>query len=202
MPNKNAERGRATRAQLLDVATRLFAVQGYEDTSIETVLREAGVSRGSLYHHFPSKDALFYAVLERIEQEVGEALAEATENVTTAAESLQAGAVAWIQLAADPTIQRIMLIDAPAVLGWERWRQFDEDHVLGTIKLAMTAVAAEGAFPAEHADVFAHVFLAAVNEVTLLIARSEDPASAIASGRAAVEEFVRRLLGSAGPRQP
>ena len=68
--NRNAERGRATREQLLDVAEALFAANGYEDTSTEAVLREAGVSRGSLYHHFPSKDALFYAVLEQVEERI------------------------------------------------------------------------------------------------------------------------------------
>ena len=56
-PNKNVARGEATRSQLIAIATRMFAERGYEDTSIEAVLREAGVSRGSLYHHFPGKEA-------------------------------------------------------------------------------------------------------------------------------------------------
>src|SRR6266700_828823 len=59
--NKNVERGRATRAHVVDVATRLFAEHGYDGTSIETVQASAGVSRGSLYHHFPGKEALFWA---------------------------------------------------------------------------------------------------------------------------------------------
>src|SRR2546421_11700069 len=71
-PNKNVARGEATRGQLISIATRLFAEGGYEDTSIEAVLREAGVSRGSLYHHFPGKEALFEAVAEAVETSVGE----------------------------------------------------------------------------------------------------------------------------------
>ena len=71
-PNKNVARGEATRGQLIAIATRLFAERGYEDTSIEAVLREAGVSRGSLYHHFPGKEALFEAVAEDVETSVGE----------------------------------------------------------------------------------------------------------------------------------
>ena len=70
-PNKNVARGEATRSQLVVIATRMFAERGYEDTSIEAVLREAGVSRGSLYHHFPSKEALFEAVAEEVETSVG-----------------------------------------------------------------------------------------------------------------------------------
>jgi AcrR family transcriptional regulator len=69
--NKNVERGQATRARLIEVATRLFAAHGYDGTSIEAVLAESGVSRGSLYHHFAGKDALFQAVLAEISAEVG-----------------------------------------------------------------------------------------------------------------------------------
>src|SRR5215475_10792024 len=70
-PNRNVARGEATRAQLIAIAMRMFAEHGYEDTSIEAVLREAGVSRGSLYHHFPSKEALFEAVAEEVETSIG-----------------------------------------------------------------------------------------------------------------------------------
>src|ERR1700744_1965389 len=71
-PNKNVARGEATPGQLISIATGLFAERGYEDTSIEAVLREAGVSRGSLYHHFPGKEALFEAVAEAVETSVGQ----------------------------------------------------------------------------------------------------------------------------------
>src|SRR5205807_5756191 len=78
MPKEPIDRriaqGEATRRQLVEVATRLFAEQGYEDTSTEQVLRETGVSRGSLYHHFDGKDRLFEAVVEHVEQGVVEQL--------------------------------------------------------------------------------------------------------------------------------
>jgi AcrR family transcriptional regulator len=138
---------------VLAVATRLFAERGYEDTSIEAVLREAGISRGSLYHHFASKEALF-----------------------------------------DPVVQRIMLIDAPSVLGWQRWRKLDERHVLGMIRAAVGVAAESGRVPPEMVDMFAHVILGLVNEVALLIARADDPAADSRSGEAAVDEILRRLL--------
>ena len=75
-PNKNVARGEATRSQLIVIATRSFADRGYEDTSIEAVLREAGVSRGSLYHHFASKDVLYAAVLARLVEDVGAAISQ------------------------------------------------------------------------------------------------------------------------------
>ncbi len=82
--NKNIERGQATREQLIAVATRLFAARGYEGTSIDAVQQGAGVSRGSLYHHFASKDALFEAVLEALEARVGnEVVAAAADGRRT-----------------------------------------------------------------------------------------------------------------------
>jgi AcrR family transcriptional regulator len=192
--NRNAERGRATREQLVDVATALFAANGYEDTSIEAVLREAGVSRGSLYHHFPSKDALFWAVMERLQERIGAELLEASQQATDAVGLLRAGALGWIRLTGDPVVQRIVLIDAPAVLGWQRWREFDEEHVLGNIKAAMHIAAAEGALDPKHADAFAHILLAAVNELALTIPGAADQAAAISAAESALDEFLRRLL--------
>src|ERR1700758_1298620 len=118
--NRNVARGEATRGQLIAVATHMFAERGYEDTSIEAVLREAGVSRGSLYHHFPSKEALFEAVAEEVETSVGTQTLRAASGAEGPAEALRAGFVAWIRLAGDPVVRRILLIDGPSVLGWER----------------------------------------------------------------------------------
>src|SRR6185437_14294127 len=196
--NKNVERGRATRAHVLEVATRLFAEHGYDGTSIETVQASAGVSRGSLYHHFPGKEALFWAVLE----EVGARIARQEEDIARDAPDpvamLRAGALAWIRLAGDPVVQQIMLIDAPAVLGWQRWRELDEQGPLGVIKAVLGYAAETGRVERRHADAFAHIVLAAINEITLMIARADDPAGALADGQSAVAEFLDRLLGKDG----
>src|SRR5215472_4995198 len=89
--NKNIERGQATREHLIEVATRLFADRGYEGTSIEAVQQGAGVSRGSLYHHFAGKDALFEAVLEAIETRVGSEVIAAAEGTPDPVSGLRAG---------------------------------------------------------------------------------------------------------------
>jgi len=193
--NKNVARGEATRGQLVEVATRMFAERGYEDTSIEAVLREAGVSRGSLYHHFASKEALFEAVAENVETTVGEQTVAAAGGAAGPAEALRAGFLAWIRLAGDPVVQRILLVDAPSVLGWERWRAMEERHALGLIRLALQAAAGQGLLQAGLADTMAHVLLASVNEVALLVARSDDPEAAMAAGADAIDELLRRLLG-------
>ena len=193
MPNKNVARGEATRSQLIAVATRLFAAQGYEDTSIDAVLREAGVSRGSLYHHFASKEALFEAVLEAVEAKVGEGALAATAGADGPVATLRAGCLEWIRVAGDPVVRRILLIDAPSVLGWERWRAMGE-RPLGFIRAVMQAVADEGKLRPDLVEPLAHVVLAAIDEVALLVAQSADPDAAMRSGSDAIDELLRRLL--------
>ena len=194
-PNKNVARGEATRGQLIAVARRMFADRGYEDTSIEAVLREAGVSRGSLYYHFASKEALFEAVAEDVETTVGAQTIAATAGADGPVAALRAGFLAWVRLAGDPVVQRILLIDGPAVLGWERWRAMEERHAFGAIRLVLQAAAPQAHLQPEMVDTLAHVLLASVNEVALLVARSDDPKAAMKSGEEAIDELLRRLLG-------
>ncbi|MGA7417830.1 MAG: TetR/AcrR family transcriptional regulator [Acidimicrobiales bacterium] len=194
--NQNVARGAATRDHLIEVATKLFAERGYEDTSIETVLEEASVSRGSLYHHFKNKEALFEAVLEAIENDVGLRVMEAAAAATDPKAILRSGALAWVQLAGDPVVQRVLLIDAPAVLGWERWRALEERHALGLIRDVLGAIAEQGDLDAHLIDVFAHVILASINEIALLVARSDQPDREAELGADAIDEVLSRLLGA------
>jgi AcrR family transcriptional regulator len=196
--NKNVERGQATRAHIIDVAMRLFAAHGYDGTSIEAVLADSGVSRGSLYHHFAGKDALFLAVLET----VGARIAEQTEVALKAARDpvdvLRIGGVQWLRQASDPVVRQIMLIDAPAVLGWRRWREMDEQSTLGFIRSAIGYAADRGAVDQRHVDVFAHIVLAAANEIAMMIALASDSAAAAGEAESALLEFLDRLLGAPG----
>ena len=194
--NRNVLRGHATREHLVAVATRLFAERGYEDTSIEAVLHETGASRGSMYHHFSGKEALFEAVLEELEERVGREAKAAASGAREPVEALLAGSLAWVRLASDPVIQRVLLLDAPSVLGWQRWREMDERHALGLIRAALEACAAGGQLRPELVDMFSHVLLAALNELALLIARAEDPPGATRAAEMAIEELIRRLLRS------
>jgi AcrR family transcriptional regulator len=196
--NKNVERGQATRAHLIDVATRLFTERGYDGTSIEAVLTESGVSRGSLYHHFPGKDALFWAVLEGVATRVGGQLAEAEKDAPDPVAALRIGCLAWIRLAGDPEVRQIALIDAPAVLGWQRWRELDEQGSLGWIRAAVTYAAEAGSIEPRHLDVFAHIVQATINEVALMIARADHPAAAASAAESAVADFLDRLLSPVG----
>ena len=142
---RRAAQGRATREQLIEVATVLFAERGYEETSIEAVLAAAGVSRGALYHHFGGKDALFEAVLAAVENGVTAGLAAEIAGAPDAVSAVEFAALAWIEMAGDPVIQRIILIDAPSVLGLERWRALNEEYSLGKTRAAAAGRRRRGA---------------------------------------------------------
>lgn len=191
---KRAAQGRATRGQLIDVATKLFAEHGYEGTSIEAVLATAGVSRGALYHHFAGKEALFGAVLTAVTEGINKRLTEMIGASTDPVAALRTAAVAWISLARDPVVQRIVLVDAPAVLGWDQWRAVDDGSTLGHMRNMLQAVSDAGSLPAHLVEPFAHMILSALDEYAMVIARAPDPAAAVEEGRVAVEALLSRLL--------
>jgi AcrR family transcriptional regulator len=191
---KRAAQGRATRGQLIAVATRLFTDHGYEGTSIEAVLSAAVVSRGALYHHFAGKEALFEAVVADVSDRVNVELSEAVRGCTDPVDALCTAAREWIGLAGDPGIQRIVLVDAPSVLGWDRWRAMDDGRTLGAMRMMLQGVSDSGRLPAALVDPFAHMILAALDEIALVVARADDPAVAVAEGRTAVEALLSRLL--------
>jgi AcrR family transcriptional regulator len=191
---RRAAQGRATREQLIEVATGLFADRGYEETSIEAVLAAAGVSRGALYHHFAGKDALFEAVLEAVEDGVTARLTAEITGAPDAVSAVESAALAWIEMAGDPVIQRIILSDAPSVLGLERWRAMNEEYSLGATRLLLQAVADEGRLSSDLVAPFALMLLGALDELAMAIARTDDREAALAAGRHAVRELLRRIF--------
>ena len=143
--SKRVEQGLATRAALIDVATELFATHGYEATAIPSVLHAAGVSRGALYHHFESKKALFEAVLKSVEARVMAKVTRSARAANDPLEALRRGSAACLAMCRDPTVRQISLIDdAPAVIGWQRWRDIDEQHAFGLVQAAIAAISTGG----------------------------------------------------------
>jgi AcrR family transcriptional regulator len=158
------------------------------------LLAESGASHGALYHHFPGKDALFWAVGESVGARIGAQVLAAMEGAGDPVAELRAGLLAWIRLACDPVIRQIVLIDAPAVFGWQRWRELDEQGNLGAIRAALAYAAEQGRLGQGHVETFAHIILAAANEVAMMIARAEDPAAAVSAEESAFAAFLDRLL--------
>jgi AcrR family transcriptional regulator len=196
MVNKRVEQGQATRAALIGVATELFAANGYDGTAIPAVLDAAGVSRGALYHHFESKEALFEAVLQSVEAQATVKVTRAAGGATDPLDGLRRGCAAYLAMCRDPVVRQISLIDAPAVVGWERWREIDEQHAFGLVKAAIAAIAADGRVKPELVDVMAHMVLAALLEVALLVARADEGRMTIRRGQEAIDELLTALFAS------
>lgn len=189
-------RGLATRDRLIEAARDLFGRHGYDGTSIEAILRAAGIQRGALYHHFDSKRAVFDAVLDRVIADLAERVAVAARAAPDPAASLRAGCSTWLHLALDPAIQRITLLDPPSVLGWKRAREIDTRHTLGGVRRILQRTTAGRERTPGEVDVLAHMLLAAVGEAALHIALAEDQPAALAAGEAAVDRLVTAVLST------
>ncbi|MBI5337937.1 MAG: TetR/AcrR family transcriptional regulator [Mycolicibacterium rufum] len=171
-----AERTAATRASLLAASRKLFAVNGFADVSTQSIVEAAGVTRGALYHQFADKTELFAAVYEEIE---GELVADIVTRLGEAApadqrQAMKTGARLFLDLCSAPEVQRIMLVDAPAVLGWERWRAVGMKYGLGVIEAMLGQAIADGVIPDQPRRPTAHVLLGALDEAALYISRAED----------------------------
>jgi AcrR family transcriptional regulator len=172
-----AERSKATREALIEAARAHFAARGYAAVGTEEIVRAAGVTRGALYHHFGGKRDLFEAVYERIEVELAQRIAEGALGTAATAplEAMRAGAEMFLQAATEPEAQRIVLLDGPSVLGWDRWREIAAEHGLGLIEATLRAAIEAGAIGEQPVRPLAHVLMGALDEAAMLVARAEDP---------------------------
>jgi len=156
------------------VARKLFAERGYAATAIEEVARKARVTRGALYHHFRDKQDLFTAVFLGEEQKlISEIALEAAKN-PDAWNRLVSGCKAFLDACLDPAVQRIVLTDAPAVLGWERWREIDAEYGLRMVREGLAAAIDGGFIEKQPVEPLAHLLLGALNEAAMLTAHSRD----------------------------
>ncbi len=157
-------------------------------------MRGAGVTRGALYHHFADKRELLAAVYEQIERELTERIAtEAFAGANAPAdplEALRAGSELFLDACLEPDVQRIVLLDAPAVLGWERWREIASRYGLGLIEATLQAAVDAGALPRQPVRPLAHVLMGALDEAALMVAEADDSGKT----RAEVGGTLSRLL--------
>ena len=189
-PVRQEDRSETMRRRLVAVAGELFAERGFGDTSIEDIVRRAGVTRGALYHHFDSKRDIFLAVYDAAEQRMIEGVANVSLAAPDAWTRLRAGCHAFLDACLEPAFQQIALRDGPAVLGWETWRELDARYGLGLIEQGFEAAMAEGHLRARPTGVLAHLVMGALTEAAMLIARAEHPRRA----RASVTEEIDALL--------
>ena len=196
--NRQVARSASTRAKLIKAARTLFARRGYAGVATEEIVRRAGVTRGALYHQFQTKEDLFLAVYEQVERDLTERVDQRVLGLTSPFAAMRAGIRAFLEECRAPEVQRIVLIDGPAVLGWERWRAIDERYGMGLLRLPLRRLATAGRFDPTLVDGFAHMLLAALGEVALVAARADDGVAATREAQRAIDALLERLLAPQG----
>jgi AcrR family transcriptional regulator len=190
MSSRKAQQSEATRGDLIATARRLFAERGYAGTPTEDIVREAGVTRGALYHHFKDKKDLFRAVAEAVESELGPMIMAKAKPGADAWTFLVDACGTFLDACLERDVQQIILIDGPSVLGWDEWRAVEEKYGLALVNAGLTNAMAQGEFEQQPVAPLARLLLAAVNEAGLVIARSDN----VQATRAEVGASLLRLL--------
>src|SRR3954447_8707266 len=186
-----SQRTRSTREALIAAARPLFTERGYDDVGTEEIVRAAGVTRGALYHQFGDKASLLRAVYERIEAESTERVARVVlgSELHSPLAAMKAGVEAFLDECAEPELRQIALHDAPAVLGWELWREIGAANGLGLIEASLAAAIEAGEVRDLPVKPMAHLLMGALDEAAMVLARDERP-----EARAEVTEVLVALL--------
>jgi AcrR family transcriptional regulator len=195
---RQAERSEATRTALVDVGRKLFAKRGYADVGTEEIVRRAGVTRGALYHHFSGKEDLFRAVAEQVEEEMTRKSAEAALAYEDPWEQQRAGWEAFLDACLDPAVQRIILLDAPSVLGPKAWREIASKYGLALVQFGLRSLMEAGLIEEQPVDPLAHLVIGALSEAAVVIAQAEDTEAARAEMGAALERLMVGLRTDSG----
>ncbi|HEV7886969.1 MAG TPA: TetR/AcrR family transcriptional regulator [Acidimicrobiales bacterium] len=170
-----AEQSDTTRRALVAAARSLFAEHGFADTPTEAVVQTAGVTRGALYHHFRDKAALFQAVYEELEQELVAKVEAGVDGLRDPLTVLRRGSEAFLDACLDPAFMRVVLLEGPTVLGWEKWREIDQSYGLGMVKATLEMASAAGSIRRGlSVEPLAHVLLGGLMEGSLYLANAED----------------------------
>lgn len=188
-----AAQSEATIHKLIQVARQEFSRRGYAEASTEEIVHLAGVTRGALYHHFPGKQGLFFAVYEDAQREINERIVHAAQAASTPWGELLAGCRAFLEACIDPQLQQIVVVDAPAVLGWDLWHQVDAEHGLNSLKFSLKRLTELGIIKPQPLEALAHLLAGAMNEAALWIVQSPNPAQALEEAMATLELLLQAI---------
>ena len=192
-------RAEATRRALVASARSLFGEKGYAATSVDEVVRHAGVTKGALYHHFRDKDDLYRAVVEEVKLEVTTAAANSFFEAAEGEDPLRTvllTCLAVIDAHLDPAVQRITVLDARAVLDASTRRELDARYEVALLRGALRSAMRAGTVERQPIIPLAHIMAGALTEACALIAEADDKVTA----RAEVGDVITRLLDGLRPR--
>ena len=186
---KRDEQADATRIALLAAARKLFARRGYPDVSIDDIAQAARLTKGAFYHHFDDKQQIFREVVEQILKAILLRMSDAATPPSDPMGQLRAACHAYLDACTEDDVGRTVVLDSPAVLGWEAWCKLNRLYGLGFFTDRLGALR-----PGDSAvESTAQVLLGALNTAGRVIAQADDRAAA----RTQVGATIDRLIASA-----
>jgi AcrR family transcriptional regulator len=201
MRSRRVDNIESTREALVDSALELFTKRGYAGTSLEAIVKRARVTKGALYHHFSGKQALFEAVFDRVETAAMNRLTTSVGGDGSAWERALAGIQEYVRVCLEPSYQRIVIHEAPVVMGWERWREAEERFSYGLVRDTVESLVEAGEIEPLPAEVTARVLFGALSAGAETIAGAKDPkraAAEVSRTIVAVMTGMRRAAHAAG----
>lgn len=181
-----------TRATLLATARRVFTEHGYADTSMDDLTAQAKLTRGALYHHFGDKKGLLAAVVAQIDAETDQRLQAISDTAEDAWEGFRRRCRAYLEMALEPEIQRIVLRDARAVLGGAS--PDSQRHCIESMRRLIEKLIQQGVVDEADPQVLASLIYGSLAEAAFWIADGEDGNARLARGMVALDLLLRGLL--------
>jgi AcrR family transcriptional regulator len=191
--SRREEYAETTRAAIVEAAVQQFAAEGFAKTTMDTVAQVARVTKGAVYHHFRDKAELFEAVFVQMEERLQAKVSAGVDGIADPMELMAAGVDLFLAECCEEDFRRIAVLEAPAALGWARWKEIEEQYFLGLVAAALAAMAQEGFIDLPPGDLAARMLLAAMSEAGLAVAAAPDPAAELEQVGALVMRFVNGL---------
>lgn len=196
--NRKVTQGKKTSLRLVKIARRHFHKKGYAATSTQEIIQQAGVTKGALYHHFPSKVDLFEAVYRQVEDEMAEKINQASAKRRDPFEQFLSGCNAYLESCLDDSLHRILRQEGPSVLGTSRWQAIDREYGIERLLPFLQSLNHSGVIKVRSVEAFAVLVTGAMNEATFWCAGHPEPARALKESKIALRELLMSVRGNPG----
>lgn len=191
-----AQQSQATIELLTNTAFEEFSQKGYADAATETIVRKAGVTRGALYHHFKGKKDLFYVVFRKAQREIGKRIEDRANTNEDPWDQLVSGCRAFLEACTEPALQQIVVIDAPAVLDWNAYREVDATMPgsgFSLLREGLQELIDRKLIKPLSTDALAHLLSGAMDEAAVWIAKCDDVDRGLVEAQQALESLLAGL---------
>lgn len=195
---KNSEQSYLTKTKILEIACREFSQKGYSNVSLEEIVKQTNLTRGSLYHHFKSKKGLFQAVVEDLQRKVADEVEKAAELENDPWEALISGSVAFIHTMLNDEYKRILIVDAPTVLGWNVWEEIDDENSEKHLKDHLSKMYEMGELIDVSIDALSAILSGSMNEAIMWIGKRDDIEKGLNEATVIIEHILKSFKRNNG----